>query len=237
MNAMLDGMLLTACAIVVGAALGLLRGGSLRAVLGSPLRYWPVLIVGAVLHTVSEQFDIPGRLSVFVIGSFLLVVAALLNVHLKGAVVSGIGITLNLAAVVANGHVPIRLDALIAAGEIEPGTDSSLVTIKGGLWSLENADTSLRQLGDIVPIPFLGDVVSFGDLILVGGLTVLSMNLVLHRRRVGVELDDLLDDNLLEEIPEEAQVDVRDVLDLKAASPQEAPLPQTDNAEPASAQS
>lgn len=217
MKAMLDGMLLTACAIVVGALMGLIRGGSLRAVLGSPLRYWPVLLTGAAFHTIAEQADVPFRLSVFVIGSFLLVVSALANVHLKGAVVSGIGMSLNLAAVVANGHVPIRLDALIAAGEVEPGTQASQVTIEGGLWKLEDADTRLRQLGDIVPLPFFDDVVSFGDLILIGGLTVLTMNLVLHRRRVGVEIDDLLADD--------SEVDIRDIVDLEvpAMDPSDAP--------------
>lgn len=185
------GMLLTAVAIVVGAAIGLARGGSLKAVLKSPLRGWPILLVGMVLHTVAEQWAVPARLSVLVVGSFLLVVSALLNVHLKGAVVSGIGISLNLAAVVANGHVPIRYEALVAAGEIGPEIGEDRV-ILSGLWQLEGSDTNLRQLGDIVPLSALEDVVSFGDLILIAGLTVLTMNLVRDRRRIGPDLDELL---------------------------------------------
>ena len=187
------GMLLTAVAIVVGAVLGLLRGGSLKAVLKSPLRGWPVLIAGMALHTMAEQWAIPARLSVLVIGSFLLVVSALLNVHLKGAVISGIGVSLNLAAVVANGHVPIRFDALVAAGEIGPDISQERVVLSG-LWQLEGPETNLRQLGDIVPISALEDVVSFGDLILIAGLTVLTMNLVRDRRRMGPDLDEFLDD-------------------------------------------
>lgn len=185
------GMLLTAVAIVVGAAIGLARGGSLKAVLKSPLRAWPILIAGMVLHTVAEQWAVPARLSVLVVGSFLLVVSALLNVHLKGAVVSGIGISLNLAAVVANGHVPIRYEALVAAGEVGPEISEERVVLSG-LWQLEGTDTNLRQLGDIVPLAALEDVVSFGDLILIAGLTVLTMNLVRDRRRIGPDLDELL---------------------------------------------
>ena len=60
---------------------------------------------------------------------------------------------------------------------------------------------------------------------------------VLHRRRVGVELDDLLDDDSLEDAPKNsdaeksAGIDVRDLPNLEASTSQ------TDNAEPASAQS
>lgn len=203
------GMLLTAVAIVVGAAIGLLRGGSLKAVLGSPLRGWPILLAGMVLHTLAEQWDgTPVRLSVLVIGSFLLVTSALLNVHLKGAVVSGMGMSLNLAAVVANGHVPIRYDALVAAGEIAPDVTEDRVALSG-LWKLEGSDTNLRQLGDIVPLPVLEDVVSFGDLILIAGLTVLSMNLVRYRRRVGPNIEEFLGEE------DEVEIDINlDDLDL-----------------------
>jgi hypothetical protein len=209
LQTVIDGTLLSAAAIIVGAALGIVRGGSLRAILGSPVQYWPVLAVGAVLQILAEQFAIPGRTSLLVIGSFLLVLAALLNLHLKGVAVTGIGVTLNFAAVVANGHIPIRFSSLVAAGEVPAGVSADRVSV-GGLWQLETADTSLPQLGDIVPISFLGDVVSFGDLIMIGGLTVLTMNLVLHRRRVGIDLDELLGEPL-----DSSNVDIRDLIDLE----------------------
>lgn len=199
-------MLLTPLAVVLGAIVGLLRGGSLRAVLASPVRAWPVLLGGVIIQTLAEQMDVPARLTMFVIGSFLVVVGAMANVHLRGAIVSGMGVTLNLAVVVANGHVPIRLEALIGAGEVPAGTPAERVRLSG-LWELETAETNLASLGDIVPLTIMTDVVSFGDLILLGGLFVLTMNLVLHRRRAGVDLDDLLDE------PE--AVDLRNVIDLE----------------------
>lgn len=214
-GAVFDGMLLPAVAIVFGACLGLLRGGKLRAVLGSPVHYWPILAAGMILHTLAEQAAIPGRLSVLVVGYFLLIVAALVNTHLKGAVVSGIGVTLNLAVLVANGYIPIRFDALVAVGEVEPGTDPALVTVSG-LWRIEGTDTVLSQLGDIVPLGLFGDVVSFGDLILAGGLIVLTMNLVRHKRRISIEIDEVLGQLLDEEplVERQQTIDVRQFIDL-----------------------
>ena len=204
-------MLLTPLAIIVGLAFGLVRGGNLRAPFGAPIRYWPVVVGGVALQTLAEQWEgTPAGLSVLIVGSFLLVVAAAVNAHIKGAVITGFGITLNLMAVVANGHIPLRQAALATVNDaVTLQTDPALINL-GSLWKLEDANTNLAMLGDIVPIPFFDEVVSFGDLILIGGLVVLAMNLVLHVRRVGIDLDELLG-----EIP---PVDLRDVIELDDTS-------------------
>jgi hypothetical protein len=201
-------MLLTPLAIIIGVAIGLARGGNLKAPFGAPVRVWPVIAVGVVLQTFAEQWSAtPARLSVLIVGSFLLVVASLLNAHIKGAIIAGIGITLNLMAVVANGHIPLRFDALATVNDnVDLDTDPSLIQLNE-LWKLEDGDTNLAAFGDIVPVPFFDEVVSFGDLILVGGLVVLAMNLVLHVRRVGIGVDDLFG-------AEKEPVDLREIIDL-----------------------
>ena len=74
-----------------GLAIGLARGGNLKAPFGAPVRVWPVIAVGVVLQTFAEQWSgTPARLSVLIVGSFLLVVASLLNAHIKGAILAGI---------------------------------------------------------------------------------------------------------------------------------------------------
>jgi hypothetical protein len=207
-------MLLTPLAIATGLALGLARGGSLAGLRALNLRYWPLIVVGVVLQSAEQWGDVPLRLTLLIIGLFLLVVSTMANVHLKGAAITGIGLTLNLAVVVVNGHVPLRVEALKAVGGMPADADPAGYTVNG-LWRFEDDDTALRFLGDIVPVTFFEDVISFGDLILLAGLVVLFMNLLLRRPRHGVMLDELLS------TPQ--SFDLRDRTGLDPASDQRRP--------------
>ncbi len=181
-------MVLTPLVIGIGLVIGLIRGGRIDAVLRSRVAMWPLLAAGIVLQTLGESFDLPGRAAIVMLGLLCLVVVATQNIHIPGAAISGIGISLNLAVLLVNGHIPVRFEALTAFGNdvaINPAASPT------GLWQLEDDSTSLAFLGDIVPVPVLDTTISFGDLIMLAGLLVLAMNIVLQGRRPGIEVDDL----------------------------------------------
>lgn len=205
-------MILTPIAIASGLVVGLLRGGRLANILNVHVIWWPLLVAGLVLQTLAEQVGIPLRLSAYIVGAFFMIVALMQNVHIRGAGVTAFGLALNLFVTVANGHIPTRLEALIGAGRVADDVDPDTIVAIGGLGELETDSTSLAVLGDIVPISFFDEVVSFGDLILTAGIFVIAMNIVgTGRRAGGISVEeflaaggiDLRDDEIsLDEAPE-----------------------------------
>lgn len=210
-------MVLTPLAIAVGLLIGFLRGGRFDAVRKNQVLAWPLLAAGVVLQTVGESFVVPGRAVVVVAGLLCLVGAAMKNIHIPGAAVAGIGVTLNLAVLVVNGHVPVSFDALTAFGNnVRVNPDAT------GLWQLDGDNTSLSFLGDVVPTPWLNTPISFGDLIMLAGLVVIAMNVVLKGRKAGIDPDDLFADDDrrdpsvgLPGLPPEAVIDASDDIDLR----------------------
>ena len=97
-------------AMVVGAAVGLLLGGSLRHVLPSRIAVWPLVAVTlASLLAVSLPLDLP-RAEFFLGVSLLLgMVTCAVNVHLPGTVVVMLGIGANLLVLALNGHIPVGI--------------------------------------------------------------------------------------------------------------------------------
>ncbi len=186
-------MLLTPFAVVAGFLTGLLRGGRFENLLDIKLIWAPVILLGFAVQTMSELADVPARLSVFIVGAFILIVGLCQNLHIRGLSIVVVGLSANLVATVANGYVPVRLEALIGAGKVEPTIDPDTIVSIGALGQLEDDKTQLNFLGDIVPIGLINDVVSFGDLILIAGLFVVAMNLVIGRRRSGATLDDVVE--------------------------------------------
>ncbi len=190
-------MLLTPLAIIAGLAVGMARGGKPENLRTMALRWVPLLIVGLILQTIGDQFSWGGGAVVLMIGSFLLITALGRNLHLKGMTIVSIGLLLNLTVLVFNGHIPTRFSALDKAGQIHEGVVASDIAGIGQVGQLETLDTTLPILGDIIPIPLVNEVISFGDLIMIAGLFVLFMNLLLLPRRTGVSIDEILDDEAI----------------------------------------
>lgn len=208
-------MVLTTAAVLIGIVLGLVRGGRPGAALRAPVRWWPVLPVGLVLQGAAEYLEVPGRLAVLVAGLFLLLVWAVRNVMtLPGTGIIAVGLAANLAVVVANGHIPIRWASLVTTGRFDAG-QRNLIR-QEGLYRLETDGTVLAPLGDIVPLPLLDEVVSFGDLVILAGVVVLASNLLLvpRRRRRGVSPEELFVDD-----PIGPARQPRPVLDLRQPLP------------------
>ena len=183
-------MVLTAIAVASGIVLGLLRGGRVSALLRVPVRWWPVLVAGLALHVAGEHGPGGPRLALLVAGLVLLLVWAGRNlVRVPGAAVVAVGLGANLAVVAANGHVPVRWDALVQVGQF--AADQRDQVRRDGLYRVEDDDTRLAFLGDILAVPVVDEVVSFGDLIVLAGVVTVTANVLLARRREGVSPEEL----------------------------------------------
>jgi hypothetical protein len=148
-------MRFTLVALVLGVAAGLLGGGRLANLGKRSFRLWPLLAVGGVL----QVFNSPVTLTL----SYLVLIAfAAANLRVPGFGLLVIGLALNAAVVVANGAMPVRADIAAVSGKHRA----------------EEPGDRLRLLDDRLDLPPLGEVLSFGDLVLAVGLAAAAAALV-----------------------------------------------------------
>jgi hypothetical protein len=130
--------------------------------------------MGVVLQIAAFVVEIDsGHLGVgLLVASYVLLVAfALVNLRAAGMTVVLLGLALNLAVVAANGAMPVEPRAVTAVG-------GHLASVDDTGHRLTDDGTRLAPLGDTLPVPGLGWVVSFGDLILLAGLVNVLFRLV-----------------------------------------------------------
>ncbi|MFN2490265.1 MAG: DUF5317 domain-containing protein [Actinomycetota bacterium] len=153
-------------ALAAGGA-AVLRGGSLDA-LGRTRMRWPWLAfaglaVQSVLVLWSPAWLHDKRaLFITVIANLALLIFIAGNRRLPGMLIADIGIALNLLVIVANGAMPVSPDAARSAG-IERSPEGLEHEVIGD-------GTLLPWLGDVIPLPHLREVWSFGDLFLAVGI-------------------------------------------------------------------
>jgi hypothetical protein len=95
--------------------------------------------------------------------------------------VIAVGIALNALVITVNSGMPVRRDAIVAAGIAD---DRAIDDIDFGTKRhLEEPDDRLMFLGDIIPVPVLEEVLSFGDLVLAVGVADVLASLMGSRRR------------------------------------------------------
>ena len=210
-------MLLLVLAVLTGLVAGWLRP-RLGAFTARPRFSWlPLLGVGAALNLGAYLLDGRAATLALVASLVLLVGFTAVNGHLTGVAVIGVGLLCNLVAVVLNDGMPVRGDALVAAGVVEP---DELDTIAfAGARHLETASDTLPILGDVlpVPIPFAPEVLSFGDLIVVVGAADAVRDLARRRHRRPARAAQ----------PAAAPISAAaEVVDLDAALPQAQVAPQ-----------
>jgi DHA3 family macrolide efflux protein-like MFS transporter len=166
-------------AILAGLILGLLAGGSITNLAAVRLRWVALLMVAVILRFGTELLLIRGndvaetfRLPLFVISFGLLLGALWVNRSLPGMRLAFVGILSNTIAIAANaGHMPIWIPSLEAAGFKPSEVISPFHTT---LPLLIDADF-LRHAGPLadilpIPVPFIRNVASIGDLFLTAGL-------------------------------------------------------------------
>jgi hypothetical protein len=168
-----------AVAIVAGIVIGLLRGGSFERLAEASFRLWPLLVLGIVVQG-AAAFTAEGAVPLILASYVLLLVFTAVNLHHAGMGVVFVGIALNVAVIGINGGMPVRAEAIVAAGIVEREQIPSLDF--GAKRHLETEDDRLTLLGDIIPVPVAEEVLSFGDLAMSVGVAAVLVNLLRRRR-------------------------------------------------------
>lgn len=158
--------------LVLGLVSGLARGGRVSNLGQVHLRYPALVAAGLVLQvgaevTASSGHTGPTTAGIVVLCASYVLLAAFVtaNRHVPGTLIVATGLVMNLAVIVANGGMPVSLEAARVAG-IDPGAYlDSAVKHRRMLPS-----TPLGFLGDVIPIPYLRTVVSAGDVVIAGGI-------------------------------------------------------------------
>ena len=161
-------MVLLAIAVVVGLAIGLTRPPLGAHAVRPRVERIPLLAFGAVLNAASALLDGSAATLCLALSLAVLIAVAMANAHITGVAVVGFGLLLNLVAVALNAGVPVRASALVEAGVID--ADEVATVELTGPRHLETASDTLPVLGDVLPVPFTNEVMSFGDLIIVFGV-------------------------------------------------------------------
>lgn len=174
-------VVLLALAVVVGVV-----SGRLRVPLGlhAPrlqFRFVGLLFAGAVLNLVANALTGAPAVGALAASLVLLLGFVATNLRITGVAVVGVGLLTNLVALLANGGMPVRPGALVAAGVVEEA-DLDTVSFRGPR-HLESGDDLLPVLGDALPLPVGGEVLSFGDLIVVLGAADAVRDLTRRRRK------------------------------------------------------
>lgn len=166
--------------ILLGLILGLVAGGSITNLAAVRLRWIGVLFLAVAVRfgteaAIAAHVDVVQtlRLPLFGLSFGLLLTGLWVNRSNPGLSLAFVGILLNTIAVLANGgYMPIWRPALVQAGFAPDATFSPFYIIPTS--DALNAAFLLRAgpLGDILPIPlpFIRNVASIGDLFLSAGL-------------------------------------------------------------------
>lgn len=168
-------------AIAIGIGIGLLGGGNLGNLLQWRPAAWEVAAAIAV-QVLADAFSWSGVVP-FILGLAsvaALVYVAWMNRRVGGMVVVAIGLAMNLVPMLINGGTPVSAEALVSSGAVEQAQVASVQLT--GPRHLADADDLLRPLGAVVPLP-IGLVISFGDLVALLGVTLVTQA-VLRRRQV-----------------------------------------------------
>ena len=174
-------MLTLALGVLVGLIVGLARSPAGVHTYRPHVEQIGLLALGAGLNALSVMLDGTASLVALVLSLAVLVAVAVANRHITGVAVVGVGLLLNLVAVAANGGMPVRPSALLAAGTYSEG---ETITVEDPR-HLETTDDPLPVLGDVLPVPLTNEVVSFGDLIIVIGAADAVRELSRRRARLA----------------------------------------------------
>jgi hypothetical protein len=173
--------------VLVGSGLlGFVLGGSVSSLQTLPMRDPWLVVVGVVGQVVGGLGAwLAGSGTTYAVGLAVSALAALAfcarNLRIRGVPLVTLGLLLNALVVMANGAMPVSVSAATRAGtpiaSIAAGNDPR--------HALAGSGTTLRELGDVVPVPLplRPEVASPGDVLIAAGLGEL-LCLGMRRRRV-----------------------------------------------------
>jgi hypothetical protein len=162
-------------ALATGLVVAIALGGRPRFLAEKSFRWWLLLPLGVVLQQVVEAEGVPWPFTLLVISYAYLLVFALANLRHPGMGIVFIGIALNALVIFANHGMPVREGAIRSAHHVASDSEIRIDEVKH---HLEDGDDRFMALADIIPVPQLSQVVSFGDLILAVGVADLLVHLL-----------------------------------------------------------
>jgi hypothetical protein len=163
-------MSFTLVAVVAGFLIALLLGGRPRHLAGRGFRWWALLPLGLALQVVLERKGFPAAFAFLVVSYVLLLAFCAVNLRLRGMWLIGLGFALNALVIVLDHGMPVA-PAAIHALHASP-------TIHQVKHHLAVPSDRLMSLADVIPVPGLRQVLSFGDMILSIGVVDLLYNLM-----------------------------------------------------------
>jgi hypothetical protein len=173
--------------VLVGSGLlGFVLGGSVSSLQTLPLRDpWLVLVAVAAQVVGGLGAWVAGSGTAYAAGLAVSALAGLAfcarNLRIRGVPLVTLGLLLNALVVTANGAMPVSSAAAARAGT----SISSIAAGNDPRHALAGSGTTLRVLGDVVPVPLplRPEVASPGDVLIAAGLGELVC-LGMRRRRV-----------------------------------------------------
>ena len=155
--------------LALAVFVGILSGGSIRNLARLRVHWWGLAPIALVLQSVPVPVgnaQRAGLAAASLVSSYVLLLAVLaVNRRVPGAALMAAGLTMNLAVVALNDGMPVSRAALRAAG-----ADGVIVIEDGARHHLMSEGDVLQPLGDVVPVPPFGVVLSVGDVLLYGGI-------------------------------------------------------------------
>lgn len=171
-------------AILLGIGIGLIGGGNIGNLLQWRPAAWEVAVGAIVVQVVADAFGWTGVFP-FVLGLAsvaALVYVAWMNRRVGGMVLVAVGLAMNLVPMLVNGGTPVSTDAMVSSGAM---TKAEVGTVElTGPRHLATSEDLVTPLGAVIPLPF-GLVISFGDLIALVGVTLVTQA-ILRRRQVRI---------------------------------------------------
>jgi hypothetical protein len=182
----------TVIAVLAGVVVGLAAGGRLRHLGAVHVRWVAALGAGALLQVVAQVGGVDGAAGLAcILASYALLMAfGMANIRFVGMPVVLLGIVLNVVVITANGGMPVRTEAILTVDPARTPAEVADLDL-GAKRHLETDDDHLTLLGDVLPVSPIGQVLSFGDLILAFGVADVVFRLLrpvrAGRRRRTVE--------------------------------------------------
>lgn len=187
---------------VISILVGLIRRGSLRNLGNIPVRHIYVFALSLLIlpcvfllmHVYGRETALPFVRAANIVQYVLLLIAVVLNLHIKEMRLAALGVFFQFLVIVANGGVmPVSKWAIRAAGV---DWMFKLETTAGFVrHSIMGSDTRLWFLGDIIPIPgealkgiipipalinFIKEVASIGDVFIAIAVFIIIQHYMLH---------------------------------------------------------
>ena len=178
-------MILAVLLLGVGVLWGLAQGGKLNRLGEVEFRFPWLVFAGLGLQIGAEllgAFIYPGLgnslagLLILALSYSCLIAFLVFNLKHSGALVIGAGLALNLLVILLNQSMPVSIRAARAAG-----IESVRFLEAAVKHQVMSGGTRLSFLGDVIPVPIIGTVVSVGDILIGVGMFILVSRIVGYR--------------------------------------------------------